>query len=512
MTLAPVQPPDAPQAEPPSIGRRATTAGAWVVTLRATVRGVSALRLLVLVQLLSPSEIGLFGIALLAIATLEQFSESGFREALIHDQQDVKGLLPTAWTFQVLRGLGLASLIFALAPWIAEMFGDPAATPLLRAVSVVVGLGAMENVAIIFLRKELTFGKYFAYEASSRLSDLLVSIVVAAIWPSYWALLLGLFAATVARVSLSYALVPWRPSFAFDAQQVQQLFQYGRWVYLSRVTTFLAMKGDQFVVARLLGPAALGVYQVTFVLADLLTKEITNTVGLVAFPAYAKIQADKPRLRRAFLLSFEIVASLVLPVSFLSVLLSEALAGAVLPGEEWSGVASVLPFLIGSGAIRAIVATGGSVYLAVGKPGYSFQINAGRVVLLFGLIWPLVNAYGLPGAAMAVFASTLVILPPFFMRLRELLQIDLRGVVVAAAPALALAAAVGIASEIALIAFPTFQLTAPLAAALLAYLLASLAMWKALGCGPLRLVGRLAEHRILAGRFGGRLSDEAGRP
>jgi len=475
----------------PSLGKRATTAAAWVVVLRGTTRGASAIRIFILAQLLAPADIGLFGIALLAMATLEHFSESGFREALIQRKGNVDDFLATAWTFQIIRGLALAGLLFGFAPWIAELFRESAATPVLRAIAAVVAIRAMENVAIVYLQKELTFGRFFVYQAAGNLTDLVVAVLVALVWPSHWALVVALLAATIVRVLVSYALAPWKVSFRFDVAQLVQLFDFGRWVYLNRVTNFLALRGDQFIVARLLGPAALGVYQVTFVLADVLTKEISNALGLVAFPAYSLIQAEHARLRRAFLLTFETVASLVLPITLLTILLARPIVDTVLPSEGWAGVADVLPFLVGAGALRAVVATGGSVYLAVGKPGYSFQINAGRVVVLFGTIWPLVTVYGLRGAGIAVLVSAFAMLPPFFVRLRELLDITFTQVLSALMPALALTAAVSLSCEASTRAITGSPLVVPLASAILAYALVALGLWQVSGTGPVRLALRL---------------------
>ena len=492
---------DAPPA-PPSVGGRAAVAALWVVLLRVVVRGASAIRILIVAQLLAPGDIGIFGIALLAMFTLEQFSESGFREALIQTREEVNARLASAWTFQIMRGALLSALLIVFAYPIAGLFGEPEAAGVLRAVGAVVAIRSCENVAIVFLQKDLTFGRYFIYEAVGSGSDLVISIVAALVWPSYWALLLGLLAATLARTTASYVLSPWRPSFAFDLKQLRELFSFGRWVYLNRVTAFIAIRADQFVVARILGATALGVYQMAFLLADLLTKEIVNTLGIVAFPAYSLIQTETARLRSAFLMAFEVVASLVLPLTLVGILLARPIVDTVLPGAEWSAVADMLPYLLGAGALRSLVATGGAVYMAVGRPVYSFQINAGRAVLLCLAIWPLVSLHHLVGAGIAVLVSAWAMLPPFVLRLRQLLRVSSLDLLTAIAPGAVLTVAVGLACEGGQLVEVGPPLLLPLVGAVCAYAAASFGLWQTTRTGPFRLASRIRTYHSLAGRSG----------
>ncbi len=54
-----------------SIYQRATRGGFWVFTLRICTHLLGVVRLVVLARLLAPSDFGLFGIAILAITSLE---------------------------------------------------------------------------------------------------------------------------------------------------------------------------------------------------------------------------------------------------------------------------------------------------------------------------------------------------------------------------------------------------------------------------------------------------------
>ncbi|MBN1844600.1 MAG: lipopolysaccharide biosynthesis protein [Sedimentisphaerales bacterium] len=100
--------------------------GFWVFSLRIAQQLLFMARLLVLAWLLLPSDFGLLGIALISLATLETFTQTGFQAALIQTKDPNHSALNTAWTFGLLRGALLCGLIVLAAPWIVGFFDGSA--------------------------------------------------------------------------------------------------------------------------------------------------------------------------------------------------------------------------------------------------------------------------------------------------------------------------------------------------------------------------------------------------
>ena len=63
--------------------QRAVRSGAWIFALGIVAQGFALIRLVILARVLAPHDSGLFGIAMLAMAALTTFTETGFRTALI---------------------------------------------------------------------------------------------------------------------------------------------------------------------------------------------------------------------------------------------------------------------------------------------------------------------------------------------------------------------------------------------------------------------------------------------
>jgi O-antigen/teichoic acid export membrane protein len=384
----------------PLTGRVVRGAG-WVFASRVVSRGLGMVKIVVLARLLSPEDFGLFGIVMLAIATLEGLTQTGFNTALIHRKENTRDYLDTAWTIQVIRGLALAAALFAAAPAVAWFFAEPRAARLLRVMCASVVLGGCVNVGIVYFRKELEFHKQVFYTTSVAVLSLAVGVALAFRLRSVWALVWAGLAAAGFRCVLSYLVHPYRPRLRLEGKALGELISFGKWVFAYSIVIFLVRHGDDAFVGKLLGAAALGVYQVAYRLSGFLTVEVTELCNAVLMPAYAKLQDEAERLKAAFLRSFGLVFTVVLPVTVLIVGLARS-GVLVALGPAWDKAVVPLQFLAAAGFLRAVFATGKPVLFATGRPRGVFLMDLPRLLVMAACIYPLTLALGVGGAGAAV--------------------------------------------------------------------------------------------------------------
>lgn len=156
-----------------NLGTRVARSGAWVFGMRFVHQLFYLGRLVILARLLAPKDFGLMGIALLTLMTLETFSQTGFREALIQKKENTKDYLDAAWTILVIRGIILFSLIILVAPLVAKFFETPQATRIVQLIGLASLITAFTNVGVVYFQKELEFNKQFIYITAGTVTDLL---------------------------------------------------------------------------------------------------------------------------------------------------------------------------------------------------------------------------------------------------------------------------------------------------------------------------------------------------
>jgi O-antigen/teichoic acid export membrane protein len=386
------------------LSKRVVRGGVWVFALRITARGLRFIRTVILARLLAPNDFGLFGIAMLSIATLEVLTQTGFEAALVQKKEHVESYLDTAWTISAIRGTILFSILFFLAPWIAKFFDSPQATMIIRVISISALLSGFKNVGLIFFQKELEFDKQFFYEFSSNLVDLAVAITLAFILRNVWALVWAGLAAGVVRLFMSYLIHPYRPHVSLAKKEFQELFGYGKWLLGSGMLVFLVTQGDDLFVGKALGPAALGLYQMAYLISNLPATEISRTMAQVAFPAYSKLQDNIPKLSDAYLKALHLTAFLSIPLAAGIFVLAPDFTKIFL-GEKWMPMVPVIKVLVFAGLIRSIAATTGPILYGIGQPKIDTIWQTARLILLIALIYPLTARWGILGTSVAVLCS-----------------------------------------------------------------------------------------------------------
>lgn len=390
-----------------SLATRVARGGMWIILLRIVQRVFNLVRLVVLAHWLAPQDFGLMGVALLTLSIADTFTRVGIQSALIQKKGDIRGNLDLAWTVQLLRGLLVAAMLFACAPSAARFFGLPEAAGLLRTTALIFLLWSLNNIGLVFFRKELAFDRLFAFQFAESFADCLVSIIAVFVLRSAWGLMLGRLASAAVACFMSYRLHPYRPRLDFHFGADPGLFRYGFWVLVSAVMTFILTQGDDLLVARLLGVTALGYYQLAYKISNIPVTEYSNLAGAVMFPAYAKLQDEPERLRAAYERVLWLTAFFVLPTALFLLAWIPDLIELVL-GAKWLPAATLVRILVFQGVACAAGSTAGPVFLALGRPRTSARLDTVHMLFLFSIIWPLTASYGTAGIAIAVAVSAIV--------------------------------------------------------------------------------------------------------
>lgn len=389
-----------------SLSRRVVHAGFWALALRLSLRSFNTVKTIILARILAPEDFGLMGIALLTMALLETFTQTGFRRALIHRTGDIRPYLNTAWTIGLLRALAIAGVLALAAPLLASFLGDSRATPLVRALALVFIFTGLTNIGIVYFEKELEFQKRFLFLGAQTIAEVGVAIGLAVTLHSVWALVYGAIAGSVVHVIASYLLHPYRPRLRLEWAKAGGLFRYGKWVLCSRALQYLVHHLDDLLVARLVGAAGLGLYRMAYNMSEMATTEVTHVAGQVLFPTYSKLQERRNELQRAYLRSVHVLSFLCFPISGGFLFLAPSFTGLVL-GAKWLPMVPALQLLIMWGLVRSIGAASGPLFSGIGRPDLSTKLQFAKMVFLAALIYPMTTTWGITGAAAAVLITDL---------------------------------------------------------------------------------------------------------
>jgi O-antigen/teichoic acid export membrane protein len=390
-----------------SLAQRAVRGSMWMFGCKLVHRGLGLLRTFIMARILSPDDLGLFGIALLAFNLVENFSVTGVSSVLVQKKEDIRGYLDSAWMINVFRALLLFGLLYFGATPIAIFFGRSEVKELIKAIAFIQLFLGAENICSVYFQKEMLFNKLFYLKVSSILTNLIVSVTLALTLKSVWALVYGTLAGALVKSIVSYLLHPYRPKLSFNVAKIKELLAVGKWFFGSSILVFLITEGDDAVVGKLLGAAALGLYQMAYLLSSLPATEISNFVATVTFPAYSKLQGDIARLRSAYFKVLQLVTFLCFPISGLIFLLAPDFTQLLL-GEKWMSMVPALQILTLWGLIRCVEAATIQIFYATGKPSMATKILFVELLLIVILIYPLTAKWGIVGTSWTIVAAAVI--------------------------------------------------------------------------------------------------------
>jgi PST family polysaccharide transporter/lipopolysaccharide exporter len=358
--------------------------------------------LIVLARLLAPRDFGLVGIALLTLGATKRFTDIGLNAALIQQKEEnVDSYLDTTWCLEIARGIFIFGVLFAMAPVIAQVFGEPSAQPVIRVLALAPVLYGLRNPGVVYFKKNLEFHKDFIYKTSGGVAQFVVGVTYALYSPTVWALVVASLSRPSIKLVLSYVLHEYRPWPSFDVDAARELIDFGKWITGASIINWLYAQGDDAFIGWYLSATALGFYQYAYRMADTPATEVSGVISQITFPAYSAIQEDIDELRRALLQSTRFTAFLAFPISFGIVLITPSFVRAIL-GADWTPMILTMQILAMYGLMHAITRNFGAVWKALGRPDMIFKLGALRVACIAIVIWPATALWGIEGTALTV--------------------------------------------------------------------------------------------------------------
>ncbi len=367
-------------------------------------RGLQLVMVVILANLLDPSDFGLLGIALLVLSGLNKFSKLGLDAAVIQDKEnDIDHYINTMWLMQLSRGALIAGIMIAIAPLVGSVFNEPRAVLVVQVLALSPLLEAARNPAVVYFQKNMNFHMEFLYQMSGSITRFVVSLAWAIVSPTVWALVAGLLSARFLRIVFSYLAHDYRPWPEFNIEYAKELINFGKWITANSILYFLYSEGDDAVVGWLLTSTALGFYQTAYRLSNAPATEITQVIANVMFPAFSTLQEDIAAMREAYYRMLQMTMFIACPMAFGIAAVAEVFILTFI-GEEWIAMVVVMQLLAGYGLMRALGKTMGPLWKAIGRPDYVTKLSALRVAILAVLVIPMTNRFGIEGTAFLVSA------------------------------------------------------------------------------------------------------------
>jgi len=402
-----------------TITKRIARGAGWLYGYRWIDRLLDFVSIVVLARILSPDDFGIVAIAASVATIIEGLSAFDVNKALIQAREEDVALYDSAWTLSALRGILSASCMVLVVPFLT----DPRLAAVLLALSLGPLLNGFANPRFVMFERELDYSKLAVLTLGSKVVSFVVTLAIALLYRSYWALVIGLLAGGVTSLILTYALKPYRPRVSFA--RFSDIFAFSGWLSLTSIATTLSMETDKIIVGRFLGFGDTGLYFMTQKVGVLPTRELVAPLQRILFPSFSELLEDGSRFRRAVCESINIMASLSLPAGFGFALVANDFIPLVL-GDQWSSIVQLLTILVPYLALRATLSMTLPCVMALGRTRLLFWVSFGYALFHLPVFIAGTVLFGLTGAITSIVIAGVLYSYLNAWMLQRTLQISIR--------------------------------------------------------------------------------------
>lgn len=394
----------------PSTGEAAASGARWLaggqVALQLTRLVVSA----VLARRLGQADFGLIALTLVLTDFLERVLGVGTSAALIQRPTITQELKSSIFFFNVMVGLATCAAIVVAAPVLGSLLGSSEVVPVLRAMSLVFVFLALSQAQRALLRRSLSFSKLAFADYANAFVQGAVAIVLAFQGFEVWALVLGVLAGKLASNLVIWSSSRWHPSWHFSRADIKEISRFSGNLSAFQFFSYFSEAGDKYVVGRMVGTSALGVYSFGYRLLLNPVNAALNVSRQVLFPTFARIQDDDATIRRGYIRAVCASALCLFPLTIGIAVLAEPLVRVVL-GDKWLPAVPIVMVFGPIAAMQTVTTTVGSLYQAKGRT--DLQLRWGIVLGLAMVAAYLVGSrWGALGVAWGFLFGTAVLAVP----------------------------------------------------------------------------------------------------
>lgn len=350
----------------PGLGSSAARGGIVTIvgqTLRVVIQAAA---LVVLARLLSPTDFGIVAMVLVIVGVGELVRDFGLSNATIQAPTLSKEERDNLFWLSLLFGMALASVVLAVAPLVADLYGQPQLHPVTQWLAITFVLNGISAQFRAGLTRDLRFSVTAAVDVIAPLAGLATAILMAIAGWGYWALVgQELVKALVLSVGLVMA-ARWWPGLPRRRTSIKKFVRYGGYLMGTQILGYASRNVDTLVIGTRFGPAMTGLYSRAYQLMALPVTQLNHPTSKVALPVLSRLNDDPERYRKFLLRGQTLLLHAVVPLFVLTGVLAEPVIRVVL-GAQWDEAVPIFRVLAIGGLFEGAALATMWVFLSKGK-------------------------------------------------------------------------------------------------------------------------------------------------
>lgn len=362
----------------------------WSAITEIIAKLVLPITSMVLARILTPDAFGVVATISMIITFAEIFTDAGFQKYIIQhnflDDLSFNNSVNVAFWSNLVLSLILWLIIVIFANPLARFVGNPGLGKVISISCISIPLAAFSSIQMAVYRRSFEYKTLFKVRMSGVVIPLVVTIPLAFLLKSYWAIIIGSIAQNIINAVLLTVYSSWKPRLFYDWTILKEMLSFSIWSMIESISIWLTSYVDVFVVGTLLSQHYLGLYKTTISLVGQIMGIITATTTSILFSALSRLQDNEEEFKKLFY-DFQLKVSMLLfPIGIILLSFNQPITNLLL-GNQWLEASEFIGLWGVTSAITIVFASYcGEVYRAKGKPKVSVLVQWLHLIVLIPVI------------------------------------------------------------------------------------------------------------------------------
>jgi O-antigen/teichoic acid export membrane protein len=316
-----------------SLQKKVLSGSLWSLAISWFNRTIGLISTLILLRILEPSDFGIVALATMVMLLFMSLCELGIREYIIKTADISDDMVNSAWTLQILINVIISLMLLATAPFVASMLENEKLTEILRVIAFIPFIAALTNPGVTLLNKQMKYARTSKISIAAKLITAPLTIYIAVVHESYWALIWGNIASVALVFVLSYVFVSYRPKLRFSDFKI--IFSETKWLVIGTFTSFIRAKTENFIINSKFGAEGVGLYSTSIEFAHLPFTDIISPASKPLLAGVSSIRTGLVDAYKAILKYLHIALFFIIP-TIVGIFIVGDLFVEVVMGPQWN--------------------------------------------------------------------------------------------------------------------------------------------------------------------------------
>ncbi len=335
---------------------------------------------MILARILVPEDFGILASINMIVSFVDLFTDSGFAKYIIQsnfdDETELYRYANVAFWTNFLVSCAFWLLIAIFRNPVSELVGNPGYGKVITIAALQLLITSFSSIQTAIYKRLFDFKTLFITRILAAIVPLLVTVPIAYITRSYWALVVGTLTSAFLTAVVLTIKSKWKPQLYYSFDRLKKMLSFSIWSLAEAVAYWLTNWVDVFIIGAAFSAYYLGLYKNSLNMVNSLMALVKSSIIPVLFSSLSRLKQSDREFQDVYFSIQRLTACILIPMG-VGLFVFRDLATTIMFGDGWGEASNIVgAWALASCFFILFEGFNGEAYKAKGMPKvlFVFQI------------------------------------------------------------------------------------------------------------------------------------------